>query len=400
VKVTVTTESRLIRTPDGRVWTRFVPDYSILQRYLSVFDGVRVVARVLDQPGAPEGVSRVDGDGVEVSPVPHYIGPFQYLRRRMAISNALAVVADSPDAVILRVPSAIGSLVAAARHRLGLPYALEVIGDPYDVFAPGVDPHPLRPLLRYRFVTMLRRQCRGAVAVAYETEQSLQARYPAAPTAAAVAVSSVDLPSAAFAAGPRTPAVSTAPPTLISVGTLDRLYKGIDTLIEAVGRLALEEFSVRLVHIGIGRHQRQLERLVEQWGVGDRVAFAGWLPTADDLRQRLDAADLFVMPSRTEGLPRALIEAMARGLPAIGSNVGGIPELLPPQDLVEPDDPVQLAEALHRMLTDHERMATASLRNLNRSRDFSAESLSPHRENFYRAVRQATTRGLVDGKVR
>ena len=58
--------------------------------------------------------------------------------------------------------------------------------------------------------------------------------------------------------------------------------------------------------------------------------------------EQLDAADVFVLPSRQEGLPRAMIEAMARSLPCVGSDVGGISELIPDW-VVPPNDPQALA---------------------------------------------------------
>ena len=95
------------------------------------------------------------------------------------------------------------------------------------------------------------------------------------------------------------------------------------------------------------------------------MTFAGSLPRAEVFR-RIDACDLFVMPSRTEGLPRALVEAMARAAPAIGSRVGGIADLL--EDgvngvLVEPGDTRALADALVRVLSSRtlvERLAQAA----------------------------------------
>ncbi|SCG78676.1 glycosyltransferase [Micromonospora humi] len=399
MNVTVTVESRLIRTPDGMVWTQFAPTYGTWQRYLAVFDRVRVVARVLDQPVAPGGAAPVNGEGVEVCAVPHYVGPLEYVRHRMAITQSLQATATTTDAVILRMPSPIGALVASARTRHRLPYAVEVIGDPYDVFAPGVDRHPLRPLLRHHFAHSLRRHCRSAVAVAYETERALQNRYPAGPDAPSLAVSSVDLPGSAFTA-PRHESDFATPPTLVSIGTLERLYKGVDTLIDAVGLLTRAGFPVRVVHVGTGRYRAHLEHLAVRRGIIDRFTFAGWVPTTEGLQARLDAADLFVMPSRTEGLPRALLEAMARGLPAIASAVGGIPELLPADDLVPPNDPPRLAEAIRRMVSDPARMALSSARNVTRARCYSARSLEPRRETFYQAVRQATSRGLARGAAR
>ena len=399
MRVVVATESRCVRTPDARVWIQVGPDYPVWTRYLSAFGMVRIVARVLDVPEAPAGATRVDGDGVEVWPVPYYLGPRQYLLRQPAIRRAVGAAASDTDAVILRVPSPIGSLLAASRERLGLPYALEVIGDPYDVFAPGVVRHPLGPALRHSLTRRLRHQCRSAVAVAYETERHLQARYPAGPGAPTAGVSSVDLSPAAYVPRARTVEQTRQVAALVAVGSLEQMYKGVDTLLQALARLATTNLRPRLVHVGDGRFRPRLEHLADELGVANQVTFAGIVPTVEAVRRELDSADLFVMPSRTEGLPRALVEAMARGLPAIGSTVGGIPELLAPEDLVAPDDPAALATAIGRFLGDPIRMATASARNLARSRDFSADSLTPRRTAYYQAVADAVS-GRYRGPLR
>ncbi|ATO13947.1 glycosyl transferase family 1 [Micromonospora sp. WMMA2032] len=390
MRVVVTTESRFIRTPDGGVWTPTPPDHRFWQRYLSVFDQVRVVARVQDQHEVPAGLLRVDGEAVEVHAVPHYVGPWQYLRRSRHVRRAVEASAGPDDAVILRVPSVLGSALRSARVRHGLPFALEVVGDPWDVFAEGVVQHPLRPLLRRRITERLRQECRTAAAVSYVTEEHLQTRYPTAPGVPVAAVSSVDLPDDAFVTRPRQVVrAAGVAPTVVTVGTLEQMYKGVDTLIEAVALLGDDGVHVRLVHVGQGRYRSRLERLARERGVADRVTFAGWVGPGEPLRERLDRADLFVMPSRTEGLPRALIEAMARGLPAVGTRVGGIPELLTADDTVAPDDPSAMATAIARMLDEPARMSAASARNLTRARQFSRETLIPRRTAFYQSVKDA-----------
>ncbi|MGC5019692.1 glycosyltransferase family 4 protein [Micromonospora sp. DT47] len=392
MRVVVTAETRFSRTPDGAVWTVGSASHRFWTRYLTTFEQVRVVARTLDVPTPADDAVRVDGSQVEVWPVPHYVGPREYLRFRRRVGAAVRAAADHADAVILRVPSPIGALLASARQRRGLPYGLEVVGDPYDVFAPGVVSHPLRPLLRQWSFRTLRHQCASAKAVSYVTEQCLQARYPARRDAVVAAYSSVDLPPAAYALQLRRCSASPGTWTLVSVGSLDQLYKGIDTLIEAVARLTSAGTGLRLVHLGGGAYRSRLEQLAARLGVADRVVLLGEVPAGEPVRQRLDAADLFVLPSRAEGLPRALIEAMARGLPAIGARVGGVPELLADEDLVEPDDPTGLADAIARMLADPARMATASARNLAHSRRYSAEALAERREAFYHRLREVTER--------
>ncbi|MEU8022938.1 glycosyltransferase family 4 protein [Micromonospora haikouensis] len=388
----VTSEARFQRTPDGAIWTPDGPDYCFWSRYLSVFEQVRVVARTMDTARVKETARRVDGVGVEVWPVPHYVGPWQFLAVRRAVAEIVRGAADDDDGVILRVPSAIGSMLATRRDRRGLPYALEVVADPYDIFSPGALKHPLRPLLRRRFTRRLRRECATAVAVSYVTQAHLQARYPASPAVPTVAASSIDLQATAFVPQPR---AVTGPANgewnLITVATMDQLYKGIDTLVKAMTRLATMGCPVRLTHIGAGRFQSHLDELARRSGVANRVTFHGWCPPGRLLHQQLDAGDLFIMPSRTEGLPRALVEAMARALPALGTRVGGIPELLAPEDLVQPGDPLALAVAIADMLADPARMTAASARNLARARGFSTTELTPRRTAFYREVRRAVT---------
>jgi phosphatidylinositol alpha-1,6-mannosyltransferase len=390
VRVVVVAEARLQRTPDGAVWSPSDPTYRFFARYLSAFEQVRVVARVSETSTIDGDTHRVDGPDVEVWPVPYYVGPREYLLRRSALVRAVRAAVTAEDAVILRAPSPIGSLLAAARERTRLPYALEVVGDPYDVFAPGTVDHPLRPVLRWQLSRRLRHQCRSAVAVSYVTEAYLQARYPADAAAVTASYSSVRLPEAAYLPQPRTAEPDRGTYRLVSVGSLAQLYKGIDTLVAATARLVSAGLPVHLTHIGDGRFRDQLEQLAARLGITENVTFAGTLPAGDLVRQRLDAADLFVMPSRTEGLPRALVEAMAWGLPAIGSTAGGIPELLSPDDLVAPDDVPGLTEAIRRMLTDPARRTAASARNLARAADFAEAALDRRREAFYQAVRRIT----------
>ncbi|WFE61037.1 glycosyltransferase [Micromonospora sp. WMMD712] len=382
----IVTEYRFVRTPDGRLWVGVGPEYDIWTRYLAAFDRVRVVARVQDVQERPPGVARVDGPGVEVWPLPYYVGAGGFLAHATRIRRSALAGTEDADVVMLRVPSPIANTISGHFDRRRRPYCLEVVGDPDAVLSRGVVDHPLRPLLRRWATAAMRRQCRLAAAAVYETGRTLQARYPARDGSPSEGISSVELPPAAFAAGPRTHDAPPGRAVLVSVGTLDQLYKGVDILIEALALLG-DGAAHRLVHVGRGRYLPRLRRLAEERGVADRVEFAGWLPTPDDLRRRLDQADLFVMPSRTEGLPRALIEAMARGLPAIGSAVGGIPELLPPDCLVPPGDPAALAAALRGMLSDPRRLTEASARNLAAARAFGADVLAARRTAFYRSLR-------------
>jgi glycosyltransferase involved in cell wall biosynthesis len=388
MNLTVTVEQRFDRTPDGAVWTQAAFAYPFWTRYLDEFDTVRPCARVQDVPAVPPDWVRADGPGVAFAPVPHYLGPLEYARKRAAVRRAVRAAVTAPGAVILRVPS---QLAVPARAALrGRPYAVEVVGDPYDVFAPGAVRHPLRPFFRWSFARSLRAQCAGAVAAAYVTREMLQRRYPPAPGAFTTHYSSVELPDAAFVPAPRPPRPA-GPFTVVTVGSLAQLYKAPDVLIEAAARCVQAGLDVRLVLVGDGRHRPELEALAAARGLAARVTFTGQLTAGDAVRARLDQADLFALPSRTEGLPRALIEAMARGLPCIGSAVGGIPELLPPEDMVPPGDAPALAALMAAVLRDPDRRACMAARSLETARAYHEDILRQRRTAFYHEVKARTS---------
>ena len=391
MRVLVIIESRFNRTPDGAYWTVGWAGYSFWERYLDVFDEVQVVARVRDMPTAPPSSVRADGPKVSLTPLPYYLGPWAYLRNYRKIRRAIGNALHPSDAVIVRAPGAAGALLVAMLRRTHRPYGMEVVGDPYDVLAPGSVRSILRPLLRWWMPRSLRRQCAGACAASYVTSTTLQNRYPAPAAMHVTSYSSADLPDEAFVREPRPPCQADRPRRIVFVGTLEQLYKAPDVLIDAVAIAVRRGADLQVTIIGEGKHRRELEARAGDRGLADRVRFAGHLPPGDAIRSELDRADLFILPSRQEGLPRALIEAMARGVPGIGSSTGGIPELLPSSERVPAGDADALAAKILEVLGDPERLARLSAEHLKKAREYHAEFLRPRRQAFYRTVQEATS---------
>ncbi len=390
---TVVLEHRFDRTPDGSIWTRSQFPLAFWSRYLEVFDSVRVVARVRDLPAPEDGSVRADGEGVEFAAITHYIGPSDYARRARAVGREARAAVDPRSAVIMRVGSHLAALIEPMLRRRGQPYAVEVIYDPYDMFAPGSMTHPTRPFFRWFFPRQLRRHCAHATAAAYVTEHALQRRYPAAPGAYSTYYSDVELSDDAIVGSPPSPAVDGAF-RLVTVGAFDQLYKAPDVLIDAVAACVRAGSDVTLTLVGDGLHRPELEARAAAHGIGERVRFTGNLPSGSAVRAQLDSAHLFVLPSRQEGLPRALVEAMARGLPCVGSTVGGIPELLPAENLVPPGNVEALAAKIREVLEDPERRARMSAANLATARGYRESELHDRRVAFYRVVRRRTEAAL------
>jgi glycosyltransferase involved in cell wall biosynthesis len=144
------------------------------------------------------------------------------------------------------------------------------------------------------------------------------------------------------------PAPLPAQPRALFVGVLEP-YKGIDVLAEAWRLAAPRVPEATLGIAGSGSRASVVEGLV-----GERVSWARSLPT-EEVVQALDQATVLVLPSRSEGMGRVVVEAQCRGRAVIGSRVDGIPDLVRDGEnglLVEPGDAAALAEALVRVLAD------------------------------------------------
>ena len=400
MRLVVVLEHRFVVTPDGRAWTRTNYGTTFWHRYLTAFDTVAVVARAVAQPSVHPTYRCVNGPGVEFVAVPYYVGPYQYLQRRVQVRARLHGLLAEPDAFLCRVGSQLASDLLPAFWRAGRPYGLEVVGDPYDLFSPGAIRHPLRPFFRHWATRNLKLECARAGAVSYVTTGALQRRYPGASEAVMYAASDVELPAGDFRDAPRRfgpEAPSTRERSLLFVGSLAQLYKAPDVLIRAVHLLAQAGRPVRLTIVGDGRHRLELERLVRSLSVEANVTFLGELPSGAAIRDQLDRAALFVLPSRQEGLPRALVEAMARALPSIGTTVGGIPELLEAEDLVPLNDAGALADKIDEVLSSPERLTRMSARNLKKTQEFRTEALERERTRFYRDLRARTEAWLASG---
>lgn len=157
--------------------------------------------------------------------------------------------------------------------------------------------------------------------------------------------------------------------------TVGRLHpvKGHDVLLQAFSLLRKRITGSHLVVVGEGGLRGELEGLRERLDLGGCVTFEGQLDAAT-VRARMRQASAFVLPSRSEGLPLALLEAMAAGVPVIATRVGGVPEVVLPGSgiLVPPEDPETLADAIERVICDEQLSCALREGGMSRARDFTA----------------------------
>lgn len=378
-RLRVFSEVRLHQGYDGTVFLRDQADAAVWDSYLGEIDHVSVAARL----GPPDASASVAIEGVEVHGLPYYEGPRALVRRLLRVVVAIDDAVQAPHLCLFRLPGAqslLGSLMARARRR---PYVVEIVGDPVAVLRSGVAGRTGRVLAPLAHLVM-RWVVTGAQAVRYETRSTLQALYPPRRGAATFSYSTVDLDADDFVDEPRQ--ADRPLSTVLTIGTQDQLYKGHDDLIAATAQLAAQGLAIMVIIVGDGRHHERLRDMARDLGVASQIRFVGRVNSRTVIRELFSEADLFCMPSRTEGLPRALIEAMAQGLPAVATRVGGIPELLAPSALVSPDDPVGLAQRIRWFIEHTEVRASLAAGNLDRARTYGRDQQEVSRRGWRRCI--------------
>lgn len=141
---------------------------------------------------------------------------------------------------------------------------------------------------------------------------------------------------------------------LLFVGNLEPSQsKGFPTLLGALARLNDRRRDWRLDVFGEGPERAAYEASAAALGLGEQLRFHGSQPKTA-IAEMMRRSDLFVLPSRFDNLPCAVVEALASGLPVVSTTVGGIPELVDEQSgrLVAPDDPLTLADTIDETLGD------------------------------------------------
>ena len=377
------TEARYVKASDGLIYNpNGVQNLSIFKRYLDVFEEVYVVARVInDNDYKIKANEIVENDFVKVISIPYYLGPLQYLLVKKKIDKLIKkiVLENKNQCHLLRIPGNIGRIAFKQLQKYKVNYGVEVVGDPFEVFKVSFFKNPFQYYLKYKLYFNLKKITSYACCAIYVTQETLQKRYP---NHKMFSASNVKIKQEEILHSFKKHSGVDNTVNIISIGTLEQMYKSPDILIKLIKKLNDNGIDAKLKWLGKGKHLEEMVQLSKESKIAEKVNFLGQISDKNSINEHLDHSDVFVLASKTEGLPRVIIEAFARGLPVIATNVGGIPELMPKELLVNVDDVDGFYKLVVKLITEPNYYENISKTNLEKSKMFVEGTLQQNRMNF------------------
>lgn len=386
---------------DGsEVYTDVQSDSSFWERYLAVFDRLVVCARMRE--AAPDddlgGMLRSTHPRVEFVGLPDFQGAAGPVKNFSVIRRALRGCLDCADAAIFRMPSPISMVAYPVVRRSGVPWAAEMMMNPRTAYGRESMSHPLQPVICGFITAQTKRACMEADGVAYVTERVLQEEYPCAALSEGgdgrhftASYSTINLCAADYSMAEWGDAAPEAV-TLAHTGKMSDDRKGHAVFLRAVAELRRRGVDARGILIGDGPRRADFEALAGELGIAGSVEFAGWKSGFSEVQAELQRAQFLVMPTKSEGLPRAVIEAMASGLVCLANAVDGIPELLGSECLSCDNSPESYADMVCSLLADWSHALEVREEQFARAYDYEAGKLMERRTRFYRSLRETANR--------
>lgn len=366
----------------GKFYTSGGLTKNYLQRYLKFFSKLTLCTRKnkIKTEEETKKMSACIGDNIEFNGIEELsLGSLLWGKDRKKIQENVS----NNDFIIIRLPSFIGIFACIEARKQKKNYLIEMVGCPFDALwnYGKLSKKIVAPI----FAILNKYELKRAKNVIYVSNKFLQRRYPTSGNYIACSdvnietIENTNLEKRIKKINYKYKDKNTIYKFGI-IGSLNVDYKGHKTAIQAMSKLK-NEIDFELHFLGSGNKSRWIE-MAKKYKIEDRLIFDGVLPHKE-VNKWLDDIDVYLIPSLTEGMPRALIEAMSRACPAIGSKVGGIPELLEEEMLIDKKDSDKLEIKIKELINSKEKMQEQAKINFNKSLEFEKIKLERKREQFY-----------------
>ena len=381
MKVAFFHDAILKKNVKGEYYTSGGLTKEFLSKYLKFFDELVVVTRV-EYVENTENFSKSSGDKISFNSIED-INPIKILLKK-EIKRKIEEEVEKADFIIVRLPSFIGNIAASYAKKIKKNYLVELVACPWDALSnygniQGKIMAPIMFQLTKYFV-------KNAPYVIYVSNNFLQKRYPS--KGKTIGCSDVNISEIKEEIlHKRLNKIENSSGGKYKLGLMGSLkvnYKGHFTAIKAIARLKNPKIELHFLGAGDKTHW---EKIAKKYKVDKQVFFDGTLPGGEPVYNWIDEMDIYLIPSLTEGLPRALVEAMSRACPTIGTKVGGIPELIEKEYIINKKDDKMLSKKIKELLENPDMMKELAISNFKKSLEYKKEILENKKECFYKNIK-------------
>lgn len=347
------------------------------KRYLKFFDEIVVIGyeeEVIENPEGKYVQSDIDKVKFKCIPIKKKTDRvLKYKENIMFIEDAI----NDCDAVILR--SWWGVSVC---RKLNKTYMIEVVNC---MWSSLWNHSVLGKLVALPYMLLQKKAVKNAPYVLYVTKNFLQRRYPTKGKRCGISDVVINGEIQGDIIQRKLEKYENKDNSKTIIGTaaaVNVAYKGQKYVIEALSILKKRNIDNFEYHMAGSGDQERLKKYAEKRNVLEIVKFCGAIPN-EKMTAWYDSIDIYIQPSLTEGLPRAVVEAMSRALPCLGSDAGGIPELLQPSSIFKRRHKFakQIANKLQRMTVQE--MKKLSRYSIEKAKEFAPDILDVERNRFY-----------------
>lgn len=361
----------------------------MLNRYFYVVDKLYILIRTthIQETYDEARLQKLHMNNIEIVEIDNILSPINYITRRKYLTKFENIISKC-NLIFLRIPSVICNMIANICIRKNIPYLVEVGGCAWDSYwHHGI----YGKILALSMYLGEKKTVKNSSFASYVTRKWLQSRYPTNGeqiVASNVYLNYFDDDNIEK----RILRYKSNMPYRYRLGTIasvDVRYKGQEYIIRAMAKLKSCGIIVDYDLVGAGNPNR-LKVLAKRLGVENQVHFKG-VKKHDEIWEWLDTIDIYAQPSKQEGLPRAVIEAMNRGCLAIGSNVAGIPELLEDDLIFKPHDVCKICEII-MMLISENNLEYRIRRNYDVTKDYKINILEERRNMLFSKYKSLITK--------
>ncbi|MDY3524142.1 glycosyltransferase family 4 protein [Riemerella anatipestifer] len=352
----------------------------VWDNYLKNFSEVRVFGR----RSKVKFFSVSSKENVYFKLTENYSSVFNFFKNFFKIQKEIEQEIIDADVVLVRLPSVLGFVAAKVAFSNNKLVWVEQVGNAKE--AMSTHGSFLGKLSANIFHRINRRIVKKANFVSYVTQTKLQRDYPCCPSALQLIASNVIVSEILTEISLKKELYYGTSFKVGLLGSFDAKYKGQDVLLKAIAILSDDiKRNIELYFGGQGDCSWIVD-LAKSLNLDKNIKFIGSLQAGEEVNCFLDGLSLYVQPSLTEGMPRATIEAMSRGCPVMGSDVGGIPDIVNPKLVHSRGNAKELSRQIAFLYRNRDVLFKEAKSSLKKAQPYLKERLDNKRKMFYKEM--------------